>query len=96
MARGMVAENISVCRSRRKLGDDFADVVDEAHVEHAVGFVEHEAFDLAQAQRVALDQIEQPAGRRDQNVDAVEQARTCAAHRHAADRQRDLMRRWRP
>ena len=28
--------------ARRQLRDDFADVVDEAHVEHAVGFVEHE------------------------------------------------------
>ena len=33
----------------RQLGDDFADVVDEAHVEHAVGFVEHEELDLSRA-----------------------------------------------
>ena len=29
----------------RQLADDAADVVDEAHVEHAVGFVEHEHLD---------------------------------------------------
>ena len=58
---------------RRQLGDDLADVVDEAHVEHAVGFVEHQTFDLVEAQRIALDEIEQAARRGDQNVDAVEQ-----------------------
>ena len=49
--------------------------MDEAHVEHAVGFVEHQTFDIAEPKRVALDEIEQPAGRGDQNVDAVERAR---------------------
>ena len=45
MSSGMVAENSSVCRCRRH-GDDLADVADEAHVEHAIGFVEDEAFDV--------------------------------------------------
>ena len=48
MSFGMVAEKNSVCRLIGSLRDDFADVVDEAHVEHAVGFVEHEEFDLAE------------------------------------------------
>ena len=72
----------------RKLGDDRADVVDEAHVEHSVGLVEHETFDLAQAQRIASDEIEQPAGRCDENVNAVKQRANLPAHRYAADRQR--------
>ncbi len=72
----------------RKLGDDFADVVDEAHVEHAVGFVEHETFDVAETQRIALHEIEQPARRGDKDIDAVEQRADLRAHRHAADRQR--------
>ena len=81
----------------RKLGDDFADVVDEAHVEHPVGFVEHEELDVAETKRIALDEIEQPARRGDENVDAVEQRADLRAHRHAADRQRGpQMRRWRP
>ena len=37
----------------RQLADDAADVVDEAHVEHAVGFVEHEDFDAIEVQRRA-------------------------------------------
>ena len=73
----------------RQLGDDLADVVDEAHVEHAVGFVEHEdTRRSSSAQRVALHEIEQPAGRGDEHVDAVEQRAHLRAHRHAADGER--------
>ena len=71
----------------RQLGDDFADVGDEAHVEHAVGFVEHQEFDVAEAQRVGPHEIEQPARRSDEDIDAVEQRADLGAHRHAADRQ---------
>ena len=55
----------------RQHGDDLLDVVDEAHVEHAVGFVEHQHFDLVEAQRALMNQIEQAAGRRDQHFDAA-------------------------
>ena len=72
----------------RKLGDDLSDVVNEAHVEHAVGFIEHETLDLAETKRIALNEIEQPAGRSDQNVDAVEQRADLLSHRHTADRER--------
>ena len=56
---------------RRKLRDDLADVVDEAHIEHPVGFIEHEKFHLAETQRVARHEVEQPPGRGDEHVDAV-------------------------
>ncbi len=72
----------------RQLGDDFPDVVDEAHVEHAVGFVEHEGLHAVEAQPVALHEIEQAAGRGDQHIDAVHERAHLLAHRHAADRQR--------
>ena len=39
---------------RRQLRDDFPDVVDEAHVEHAVGFVEHEELDAARDRSALL------------------------------------------
>ena len=73
---------------RGQLRDDLADVVNEAHVEHAVGFVEHEKLDVAEAQRIAAHEVEQAARRGDEDVDAVEQRAHLAAHRHAADRQR--------
>ena len=72
----------------RQFADDFADVVDEAHVEHAVGFVEHQELDLAELQPVALDEIEQAAGGRHHDFDALHDRADLAAHRHAADRQR--------
>ncbi len=81
----------------RKLGDDFADVVDETHVEHAVGFVEHETFDAVKPKRVALDEIEEPARRGDENIDAVhEQLRTCAPIDTPPITSADLSRRCRP
>ena len=45
--------------------------MNEAHVEHAIGFIQDETLDLAEAKRIAFDQIEEPAGRGDQDVDAV-------------------------
>ena len=68
---GMVAENSSVCRSLRHGGDDLADVADEAHVEHAVGLVEDEDRDAVEPHVALGDQIEQPAGRGDQDIDAA-------------------------
>ena len=72
----------------RQFADDFADVVDEAHVEHAVGFVEHQELDLAELQSVALHEVEQAAGGGHQDFDARHDRADLAAHRHAADRQR--------
>ena len=54
------------------------DVVDEAHVEHAIGFVEHQHFDLVEAQRALVNQIEQAAGRRNQHFDAAREPRAPA------------------
>jgi len=71
-----------------QLRDDFADVMDEAHVEHPVGLIEHEKFDLAKTQCVALHQVEEAARRGDEHVDAVEQGAYLRPHRHAADHQR--------
>jgi hypothetical protein len=36
--------------------------VDEPHVEHAVGFVEHEDLHAGQVQRALLVMVEQPPG----------------------------------
>ena len=54
----------------RQIRDQLADVVDEAHVEHAVGFVEDEDFRLGEVDGALIDEIEQAARRCDQNVDA--------------------------
>ena len=49
---------------------DAAHVGQETHVEHPVGFVEHEKFHLVQLQRALLQMIEQPSGRGDDDVRA--------------------------
>jgi hypothetical protein len=54
-------------------GDDLADVADEAHVEHAVGFVEHQARHRVEPHIALAHEIEQPPRRRHQNVDAAGQ-----------------------
>ena len=47
------------------------DVVDETHVEHPVGFVEHEEADVGERDVSLSDQVEQAARRGDQQVDAA-------------------------
>ena len=59
--------------------DDAPNVGDEAHVEHAVRFVEHQDLDARQIDGALLRVIEQAAGRRDQNV------RRRVARRRSAD-----------
>jgi hypothetical protein len=73
---------------RGKVGNDFSDVVDEAHIEHPVGFIEHEDFHRAEPERVAPHEVEQTSRRGDEHVDAVEQRTHLGAHGHPADRQR--------
>ena len=60
---------------RLALGRDhcrqLADVVDEAHVEHLVGLVEDEDLHVRQHDSALVDEVEQPAGRGDEDVDAI-------------------------
>ena len=47
------------------------DVFDKTHVEHFVGFVEHEIAHAAQLEAAAPDVIEQPPGRADDDLHAA-------------------------
>ena len=49
------------------------DVLDEAHVEHLVGLVEHDDLEVVQPQRAAVHQVDRPARRGDDDVDALGQ-----------------------
>ena len=69
---------------------DALDVGDETHVEHAVGFVDHQELDAGEQQLAALQMIEQAAGRRDQHVDAAHQLVVLVAERNAADEEGDV------
>ena len=63
-----MAEKSSVCRSVEILLDDPPHVGQKTHVEHAIDFVEDEDADLAHVHRALLEQIEQPPGRRADDV----------------------------
>jgi hypothetical protein len=52
----------------RQLLQDALDRRQEAHVEHAVGFVEHQVAHTGQRHRVLLHQVHQAAGRGDQHI----------------------------
>src|ERR1019366_7614193 len=74
-------------------GDHLADAFDvgnEAHVQHAVGFVDHQQFDAGQQQSAAFGMVEQPAGGSDQDVDAAGQLGGLVAEGNAADQERDV------
>ena len=58
-----------VARSRAFF-DDAADVRQKTHVEHAIGFVEHEMLDVVEMASALFQMVEQPAGRGDNDVRA--------------------------
>ncbi len=63
--------------------------MDEAHVHHLVGFVQDKDFDIVEAQRALVDQVEQAARGGDEDVDAARQVADLLVDRHAAKHRRD-------
>src|SRR5690606_10143263 len=57
-----------VLATRRQQTENLADVADKAHVEHAIGFVEDEDFQVLELDRVLLVQVKQTARRGNKNV----------------------------
>ena len=55
----------------RQAPQQVADVLDEAEVEHAVGFVENRHLDLVELEHALLEVVDDAARRADQDVDAV-------------------------
>jgi hypothetical protein len=64
----MVAENSSVCRFRGQKFHDPVQRVNEAEVEHPVGFIEDQDVHMRQSKGLTVDQIEQAPGGGDENV----------------------------
>ena len=54
----------------RQAPQDEADVLDEAQIEHAIGFVQDRHLDMPQIEHMLLEVIDDAAGRADQHVDA--------------------------
>ena len=76
----------------RQLAHDAADRPDKAEIEHAVDFVEHQELDRAQVCDMRIEMIDQPAGRRDQHVEAGRERAHLGAVGNAAEHDRDLER----
>ncbi len=75
-------EILPVLRQER---GDAANGVDEAEVEHLVDFIEHEDLELAQADGAALDQIDETARGRHQDIDAALQGADLRGDADAAE-----------
>ena len=74
---------------RRELVD-LAQRVDEAEVEHLVRLVQHQHFDAVEIERLLVDQVEQAARGRDENVGPAMQLVAILVDRSAADDRMDL------
>ena len=85
---GMVAEKNRVWRVNGQQLADALDVGDEAHVEHAVGLVDDQDLDAGHQDLAALEQVEQAAGRGDEDVDAAVELLELVVEGDAADDQR--------
>ena len=73
-----------VCAGRRQVLEHAADVGEEAHVEHAVGLVEHEDLEAGEPGVGVLEVIEQAARAGDDDVDAAAEGALLRLHRDAA------------
>jgi len=89
MGFGIVAENISVRRSAGAAFEQALEILAEAHVEHLVGFVEYDRFELGEHERATLEVIAQSPRRTDHDVNAAREHLRFAPRIHAADTRRD-------
>ncbi len=69
---------------------DALDVGNEAHVQHAVGFVDDEQLNAGEQQAATLEMVEQAAGRCDEHVNAAHQLGVLIAEGDAANEQRHV------
>ena len=92
LGSGIVAEKSAICRGVGHGGEDPLHFLDEAHLQHLVRFVEHDHADLDEVEAAAVEVIDEPPGRADDDVRAALEAlelrndRRAAVHRQDADR----------
>ena len=68
--------------------EHFANIADETHVEHAIGFIEHQNFYSTQIDGTLLHEIEQTTGRRDKNIEAARESLNLRIDVHATKNDR--------
>ncbi|VVM50971.1 hypothetical protein PS645_00748 [Pseudomonas fluorescens] len=69
----------------RQAGKDLLHVMDKTHVEHAVGFVQHEYFHMGQVDAALAGEVEQTAGAGHQHVNAAGHGLNLWVHANAAE-----------
>ena len=92
-SRSLAAVRSPSKRSRRRAGsgaarqqlEHLADVVDEAHVEHAVRLVQHQDLHMGEVHGLLLGMVQQTAGRGHQDVDPVAQLGDLRVDLHPAE-----------
>ena len=67
--------------------EDPLDVGNEAHVEHAIGFIDHEDLHPGQEQLAPFEVVQKPAGGSDQDVDAAVELELLVIEGDPADQQ---------
>ena len=65
------------------LAHHLGDVIEKAHVQHAVGFIEHQGVHARQTERATLQMVQDAAGRADHHIGAMFEAHGLAAQGHA-------------
>lgn len=55
----------------RQSGDHLADIVDKAHIQHPVGLIEDKNFNRFEMNISLIDQVVEPAGGGDEEIDAA-------------------------
>ena len=68
---GRREEQVLTVHVGRQQGQHLADIVDEAHVEHAVCFVQYQDLDLREVDCLLGGMVQQSSGRCDENIDAT-------------------------
>jgi hypothetical protein len=74
----------------RRLADDLADRFLEAHVEHAIGLVQHQRAHAAEVQRLLAHQFLDASGRADHHMRIVRERSELRSKRDAAAQHRNL------
>jgi hypothetical protein len=80
--RGREQQRLPLARQRR---DDALERRQKAHVEHAIGFVQHQRVDAGEVDRALLHVVDQPARSGDHHVHAAAQRVDLRAHADAAE-----------
>ena len=79
-----------LARGRRQRADAL-DVVDETHIEHAVGLIQHQHLQLRQVDTAAIEVVKQTAGCGNKEVDATRQLAVLYRIRRAAIKTYDTL-----